>query len=210
MNGPIRQKLEEQWESGQLSREFMEWNTVERAIKAEIRHKNGVKRSEQARLVYATNINRSIPTTWRLASGDHKHRNLKHVLCSHWILLAVYQCSNENTRSKRKRSQLKVTGRVLLTDILDIGWYVYGLCITHKHPLPRHPPPSSPPSVSTPHLYPSLIVRLRQITKEPTNIDLALSEKAFRLFVCLSLSLSLKRLRRPFSVSMSLTNLQDT
>ena len=34
------------------------------------RHKNRIKRSEQARLVYVKNINRNIPTTWRWAHGD--------------------------------------------------------------------------------------------------------------------------------------------
>ena len=34
------------------------------------RHKNRIKRSGQARLVYVTDINRNIPTTWRWAGGD--------------------------------------------------------------------------------------------------------------------------------------------
>ena len=36
------------------------------------RHKNRVKRSWQAWLVYVKNVNRNIPTTWRWACGDHK------------------------------------------------------------------------------------------------------------------------------------------
>ena len=36
------------------------------------RHKNRLKTSGQARLVYVKNINRDIPTTWRWARGDPK------------------------------------------------------------------------------------------------------------------------------------------
>ena len=49
----------------------MEWNTVERAINKEILYKNRIKRCGQARLVYVTDINRNIPTTWRWARGDY-------------------------------------------------------------------------------------------------------------------------------------------
>ena len=41
----------------------MEWNTVERAIKTEKRHNSTVKRSEQALLVYAFDINHHISAT---------------------------------------------------------------------------------------------------------------------------------------------------
>ena len=49
----------------------MEWNTVERAIDRN-RHKNRIKRSGQARLVYVKDINRNVPATWRRARGDMK------------------------------------------------------------------------------------------------------------------------------------------
>ena len=45
----------------------MEWTTVERAIKTEIRHKNSIKRV--GKLGYVKNINHNIPTTWRWAWG---------------------------------------------------------------------------------------------------------------------------------------------
>ena len=51
----------------------MEWNTVKRAIKTENRHKNRIKRSGQAWLVYVTDINRNIPSTWRWAPGGSSH-----------------------------------------------------------------------------------------------------------------------------------------
>ena len=67
---------EEQSESWELSGEFMEWNTVERAIKTEIdTRKNRIKKSGQAQLVYTKNINRNIPTTWRWALWDY----MKHI-----------------------------------------------------------------------------------------------------------------------------------
>ena len=56
----------------------MEWNIVERAIKTD-RHKNRIKRSGQAWLVYVCDINRNIPTTRRWARGDlwdSRHRPL--------------------------------------------------------------------------------------------------------------------------------------
>ena len=39
------------------------------------RHKNRIKRSRQARLVYVTDINRNIPTTWRWTRGDPANRS---------------------------------------------------------------------------------------------------------------------------------------
>ena len=41
------------------------------------RHKNRIKRSGQARLVYVKNINRNIPTTWRWARGDYSLKTRK-------------------------------------------------------------------------------------------------------------------------------------
>ena len=54
----------------------MEWNTVERA-KDRNRHKNRIKRSGQARLVYVWDINRNIPTTrrWAAGTGDSTFHN---------------------------------------------------------------------------------------------------------------------------------------
>ena len=48
--------------------EFMEQNAVERAIKAEIDTR--IKRSWQAQLIYAKEINYNMPTTWRWVHGD--------------------------------------------------------------------------------------------------------------------------------------------
>ena len=46
-------EIRTEWENGELLGEFMEWNTVERAIKIEReRHKNRMLRSGQVRLVY--------------------------------------------------------------------------------------------------------------------------------------------------------------
>ena len=47
----------------------MQWNTAERAVDRN-RHKNRIKRSGQARLVYVIDIKRNILTTWRWARGD--------------------------------------------------------------------------------------------------------------------------------------------
>ena len=61
---------EEQSEkSRELWGEFMEWTTVERAIRQN-RYMNRIKRSGQALLVYVRNINHSFPTEWRRAHGD--------------------------------------------------------------------------------------------------------------------------------------------
>ena len=60
-----------EWESGELSGEFKEWNTVSwKGHKDGNRHTNRIKRNGQARLVYVKNINRSISTPWRWAHGD--------------------------------------------------------------------------------------------------------------------------------------------
>ena len=59
-----------EWENGELSGEFMEWNKVERAIKTKIDTRT-IIRSRQAQLVYTTDINRNISTTWRWARGDY-------------------------------------------------------------------------------------------------------------------------------------------
>ena len=48
----------------------MNWNTVERAIKTETEHKNRIKRSEQARLLYVKDTNSHITTTWRWTRGE--------------------------------------------------------------------------------------------------------------------------------------------
>ena len=57
-----------EWESGELSGEFMEWNTVERAMNTETDTRT--ERSGQARLVCVFEINHNIPTTWRWVRGD--------------------------------------------------------------------------------------------------------------------------------------------
>ena len=68
------------WESGELSREFMEWNTVERAIKTETDTRTEQKRRGQARLVYIWDINGNVPTTrWAhrdIGDTDHTHNRL--------------------------------------------------------------------------------------------------------------------------------------
>ena len=53
------------------------------------RHKNWVKRSGQAQLVYVIDINRNIPTTWRGAHIDHTiHYYILHCICtSHYFIL---------------------------------------------------------------------------------------------------------------------------
>ena len=61
------------WESRELSGGFMDWNTIERAIKTERSTRTEVRRSGQARLVYIRDINRSIPATWRWARGDKQN-----------------------------------------------------------------------------------------------------------------------------------------
>ena len=48
----------------------MECNTREKAIKTETRHKNRIKGSEQAQLVYVKGINYNIPTTCRWAHEE--------------------------------------------------------------------------------------------------------------------------------------------
>ena len=65
-----------EWESGELSGKFMEWNTVENGHQYRNRHKNWIKRNGQARLVSVKDINRNVPTTWRWARGDTPARPL--------------------------------------------------------------------------------------------------------------------------------------
>ena len=65
-------KLEEQWQRGELSVEFMERNTVERAIKTEMDTRTEKIRSGQALLVYVFDINHDVHITGRRARGEHK------------------------------------------------------------------------------------------------------------------------------------------
>ena len=48
------------------------------------RHKNRVKESGQAGLVYVKNINRNVPTTWRWARRDHKTRHSEKLHMEQW------------------------------------------------------------------------------------------------------------------------------
>ena len=52
-------------ESGELSGEFPEYNTVERARLTEIDARTEFKKSGQALFVYVKDVNRNIPTTWK-------------------------------------------------------------------------------------------------------------------------------------------------
>ena len=61
---------EEQSEKAESCRENL-WNEIQlKGPKDSNRHKNRMKRGGQARLVYAENINRNIPTAWRWACGN--------------------------------------------------------------------------------------------------------------------------------------------
>ena len=62
------------------------------------RHKNWVKRSGQAQLVYVIDINRNIPTTWRGARIDHtSHYYILHCICtSHYFILHCICTSHYN------------------------------------------------------------------------------------------------------------------
>ena len=56
-------KLEEQSKKAESCRENL-WNEIQlKGHKDRNRHKNRIKRSGQARLIYVKNINRNIPTT---------------------------------------------------------------------------------------------------------------------------------------------------
>ena len=55
---------EQSEKNGELSGEFMEWNTVERATKTETGTRTELnRRSGHARSVYVLDVNRNIPTT---------------------------------------------------------------------------------------------------------------------------------------------------
>ena len=60
------------------------------------RHKNRIKRSGQARLVYVKNKNRNIPTTWRWARGDYWSRR-------QWLWVDRHQPCPENTLKMKKK-----------------------------------------------------------------------------------------------------------
>ena len=56
--------------SGELSGEFMEWNTLQRVIRTKQAQEQNKKGVGKARLVFVNDINRNIPTNWGWARGD--------------------------------------------------------------------------------------------------------------------------------------------
>ena len=68
---------EEQSEKAESCRDNL-WNEIRlKSHKDRNGHKNIIKTSGQARLVYVFDINRNIPTTWRWARGDWRGRALQ-------------------------------------------------------------------------------------------------------------------------------------
>ena len=74
---PIRQKkdLKNRVRKCRVVRRIYAMKYSWKGLKDRNKHKDSIKRSEQARLVYVRNINHSIPTTRRWARGDAKGRD---------------------------------------------------------------------------------------------------------------------------------------
>ena len=116
----MRKKIRrsEGWENGELSGEFMERNTVERAKKTEMETKTKEKRSGQAQLVYVKGISHNIRTTWKWARRDTKSITIQIYLQLTSVAIVESNVEWSKTQSSHSDWLLELTAYVVLTDIL--------------------------------------------------------------------------------------------
>ena len=90
------------------------------------RHKNRMKRSGQARLVYVKNGNHSIPATWRWARGDARRGKDSHTRQKHIEWLYINISITERDLLLYKRSKHREGMTVIRDQSTEKEWLLYG------------------------------------------------------------------------------------